>query len=147
MKHSILLKLLMILCLIVCLSVSICSCNDETDTTPKDTSDSSVTEDVTEDVTQDVTNDDTQGEEDNYLTYTVKVVDRSGAPLAGATVQMCVGDLCRLPQFTDENGVTVFEDFERADYSVKVTLAGYTGEASYHFDTTSTELTVTLDNQ
>ena len=81
---------------------------------------------------------------DNTVTYTVTVVDQDGAPVVGAAVQLCVGDLCKLPCPTDASGVSVFENFEPADYSVKVTVSGYTVEEYYHFDTDSTELTITV---
>ena len=80
---------------------------------------------------------------DTFVTYTVTVVDENNAPLAGATVQLCVGDICRLPVPTNAQGVaTVTAD--KGDYTVKVTLAGYTGEPSYSFAADSTELTVQL---
>ena len=83
--------------------------------------------------------------DDKFVTYTVTVVDQNGAPVKDVYIQMCVGDLCKLPQPTDANGVVVFEDFDPADYSVKVNGAdGYTFESSYHFAEGSTELTITL---
>ena len=83
--------------------------------------------------------------EDSTVTYKVTVVDENGAPLSGATVQLCVGDICRLPSVTNADGVATF-NFDKADYTVKVTLAGYTGEAEYRFDANSTELKVQLTN-
>ena len=77
------------------------------------------------------------------VTYTVTVVDENNAPLAGATVQMCFGDFCKLPAPTDANGVATFE-FEEADYTVKVSLEGYTGEDYYNFAAGETTLTVQL---
>ena len=77
------------------------------------------------------------------VTYTVTVVDEEGNPLSNATVQLCVGDLCKLPSPTNADGVATFE-FDEAEYTVKVNLTGYTGEAYYTFPEGSSELTVVL---
>lgn len=77
------------------------------------------------------------------VTYTVTVVDEEGNPISGATVQLCVGDLCKLPSPTNADGVATFE-FDEAEYTVKVTVSGYTGEDHYEFPEGSSELTVTL---
>ena len=81
--------------------------------------------------------------EDTRVTYTVTVVDESGAPLPGAEVQLCVGDSCRLPVPTNAQGIATVTT-NKDDYTVKVTLNGYTGEASYTFAADSLELTVQL---
>ncbi|MBR5120650.1 MAG: DUF4838 domain-containing protein [Clostridia bacterium] len=81
--------------------------------------------------------------EDTRVAYTVTVVDENNAPLSGATVQMCVGDLCRLPALTGADGVASFL-FDPDNYTVKVTIKGYIYEASYTFAEGSTELTVQL---
>lgn len=147
MKHSTFIRLLAILCLLACFSLVLPSCQAPLPENP--------------DAPQGPGNPGEGGEEgggnegggnegggeeggDSYVTYTVTVVDGDGNPLAGAAVQLCVGDLCKLPQFTDASGVALFEDFDPADYTVKVTLSGYTGEDSYHFAEGATELTVTL---
>ena len=84
--------------------------------------------------------------DDGKVTYTVKVVDESGNPIAGALVQMC-SDTC-FPSATDANGVATFK-LEDAEYKVSfLTLpAGYThagAEENYYFDGDATELTITL---
>ena len=81
--------------------------------------------------------------EDTRVTYKVTVVDENNSPIPGATVQMCVGDICRLPALTGANGVATFQ-FDADNYTVKVTLNGYNGETSYTFPAGSTELTVQL---
>lgn len=84
--------------------------------------------------------------DDGKVTYTVKVVDESGNPIAGALVQMC-SDTC-FPSATDANGVATFK-LEDAEYKVSfLTLpAGYThagSEENYYFDGDATDLTITL---
>ena len=85
-------------------------------------------------------------EDDGKITYTVKVVDESGNPIAGALVQMC-SDTC-FPSATDANGVATFK-LADAEYKVSfLTLpAGYahaSTEENYYFDGDATELTITL---
>ena len=81
---------------------------------------------------------------DNTVTYKVTVLEWPTDPIVGANVQLCVGDLCRLPVVTDENGVATFQ-LERADYTVKIVhLTGYEIEPYYNFEEGQTELTITL---
>ena len=82
--------------------------------------------------------------EDTGVIYTVTVVDENNAPLAGAWVQLCEGEICLFPVQTDANGIAVLEAFKEADYTAKVTLEGYTGETEYHFAGNSHELTIQL---
>lgn len=87
--------------------------------------------------------------DDGKVTYTVTVVDASGAPIAGAMVQICL-DAC-YPGVTDANGQAKFSVLEE-DYKVSFLSlpAGYTysGEAQeFYFEDGSFELTVTLKAQ
>lgn len=87
-----------------------------------------------------------ESEDDSKVSYTVKVVDESGNPIADALVQMC-SDTC-FPSKTDANGVATF-NLDKAEYKVSfLTLpAGYTHagtEENYYFDGDATELTITL---
>ena len=142
------------MCLILFVLMAVCACNnDKTD--PADTSAS--IEDITPppsepsdttppDADTSVTTPGNSGNETptpTKVTYTVTVVDQANAPLAGATVQLCVGEICKLPVATDANGVATLE-LDEADYTVKVTLEGYTGEASYSFAEGATTITVQL---
>ena len=134
-----LLVLMLVAMLILPCLVTGCNVDVDVNVTPPVTSDEATPE-VT---TPEITTPEETTPEDTRVTYAVTVVDENNAPLAGATVQLCVGDLCRLPALTGENGVANFL-FDPDDYTVKVTLKGYTGEASYKFAADSTELTVQL---
>ena len=80
---------------------------------------------------------------DSFVAYTVTVVNKNNAPLAGATVQLCVGNKNLIPILTNTDGVvTILAD--EADYTVSVTLEGYVGQSALRFENGSTELKVVL---
>ena len=135
-----LLVLMLVAMLILPCLVTGCNTDKNADTPTTEQTTQETTPEVT---TPEITTPEETTPEDTRVTYAVTVVDENNAPLAGATVQLCVGDLCRLPALTGENGVANFL-FDPDDYTVKVTLKGYTGEASYKFAADSTELTVQL---
>lgn len=161
MKKSVLSKLLAVACLLVCASLTLCSCGGHTHSFVEGKcecgeSDPNYVPPHTHTFVEGKcqcgesdpnyipnNNNNGGGDENVDPTYTVTVVDENGAPLANATVQFCVGDLCRLPVFTDANGVATLE-VPSDNYTVKVSLSGYTGESSYSFAEGSVELTVTL---
>lgn len=82
------------------------------------------------------------------VTYTIKLVDEGGNPVAGAMVQLC-SDLC-LPKLTDAEGLAVFENQEEKDnYKASVTSypAGYEQlgeETEFYFGTGNYEVTITV---
>ena len=82
------------------------------------------------------------------VTYTIKVVDEGGNPVAGAMVQLC-SDLC-LPALTNAEGVAVFENKEELDnYKASVTTypAGYEQlgeETDFYFGTGNYEVTIVV---
>ena len=82
------------------------------------------------------------------VTYTIKVVDEGGNPVAGAMVQLC-SDLC-LPKITDANGLAVYENQEELDnYKASVTNypAGYEqlgDQTDYYFGEGNYEVTITV---
>ena len=134
-------KMAILFCLTVCILLFTVACNKTAEPLETTTNENVTTlETTTPEIT---TPEEVTTPEDTSLTYIVTVVDESNTPLAGATVQLCVGDLCRLPGLTNADGVASFK-FDEDDYTVKVTLDGYTGEAEYHFAAGSTELTVQL---
>jgi len=126
-------KRILALVLTIVMLLSIVSCNTnkgESDTTPQETTNESTTPEETTPA-------------DTSVTYTVTVVDENDAPLEGATVQLCIGNICRLPSTTNADGIATFK-FGKGAYIAKVTLDGYTGEAEYTFAENSTELKVQL---
>ena len=161
MKNSVLIKIFAILC-ILCMSLAVCACggnnNDgDTDHTHSFVEGKCACGETDPNYQPEHTHLFIDGEcrcgalenesdnNDGLVTYTVTVVDQDGAPVVGVYIQMCVGDICKLPSPTDENGVAVFEGFDPAEYSVKINGAtGYTVEAAYQFEAGSTELTITL---
>lgn len=81
-------------------------------------------------------------------TYTVKVIDEGGNPVAGVMVQLC-SELC-VPKITDANGMAVYENMEeRSDYKASVTSfpQGYEqlGEQTdFYFENGAKEVTITV---
>ena len=143
MRKNTFLKLIAIVCILTSVLLIACSCkqepqnNQESNTTSTQATDPEST--PTEPVTEPVTEPPFTG-----VIYKVTVVDENNAPLANAMIQLCNEGLCGMPGFTDANGVATFEYDEPDNYTVKVTLTGYTGEAEYSFPANSTELTVQL---
>ena len=83
--------------------------------------------------------------DDGKVTYTVKVIDEGGNPVAGAMVQLCK-ETC-LPGATNAEGVAEFNVVEDSEYKVSFMTqpAGYEGmEEAYYFEAGSYELTITL---
>ena len=128
MKNSIFRRVIA-MCLLICMLALAVACNN----------------------TKEPIDDNTPGTEENgantddtKATYKVTVVDQTNAPLKGAIVELYEGSTCKTLALTKANGVVSFADTDRANYTVKVTLNGYTGETSYSFAANSTELTVQL---
>ena len=83
--------------------------------------------------------------EDGKITYTVKVVDGTGAAMAGVAVQICK-DSC-MPGVTNAEGVATFRVAEAEGYKVSFLTVpeGYTaGAEEFYFEAGSTEMTLTL---
>ncbi len=76
--------------------------------------------------------------------YTVTVVDENNSPVSGARVQMCKGDLCFMPEFTDKDGNAIFELEEYNGYKAYVSKAdGYIFSNEYsHFGINEKSLTI-----
>ncbi len=144
MRKNTFMKFVAIVCILASVLLIACACkqepqnNQESNTTASTQTtepESTPTDPVTEPVTEPAF---------TGVIYKVTVVDENNAPLANAMIQLCKDELCGMPGFTDANGVATFEYDAPANYTVKVTLAGYTGEAEYTFPANSTELTVQL---
>ena len=127
------LKRFVLFALIACLTLSLCACGGEAE--PQQTAAPTETVAATDEAPID----------DGKVTYTVKVVDEGGNPIAGAMVQLCK-ETC-LPGVTGADGVAVFNVVEDSEYKVSFMSqpAGYEGmEEAYYFEAGSYELTITL---
>ncbi len=123
MKNSIFRKVIAV-CLLICVLSLTCACNKKQDPAENETDTSEATS--------------------STATYTITVVDQNNTPIKGAIVELYVGNNCEALALTKANGVVSFADTDRANYTVKVSCSGYTGEASYRFAANSTEMTVQL---
>lgn len=143
-------KRLIAVLLALCLALSLCACGgkQEDNNVPEETQNVPAEPVVN---TSDVPQQDEAPQEETKpsgITYTVKVQDEGGNPIAGAMVQICQGELCLMPTATDDTGVAVFSVAEEAEYEAKFLSlpAGYdytTEEQVFHFGS-SFELTITL---
>lgn len=121
--------------LLVCMAVCLCACGESTE--PEVTTPQITLPQVTE----------PEKTEPQGVTYTVKVVDEGGNPVAGAMVQLCA--VSCLPKITDAQGVAVYENMEeRSDYKASVTMypEGYEqlGDIVDHYLDGATEVTITV---
>ena len=142
MNKSITLRIIMTVCLIIGLMFTVCACdssgNAEIESNaqsnaPTSATTNAETEAPTNAETEAPTNAETD-EESNETGYKMTVVDATGAPLEGVFLQICSGDLCLAPYFTDADGKCVVED-DLSQYTVKAYLDGYTAEkAEYAFE-------------
>ncbi len=86
--------------------------------------------------------------DDGKVTYTVKVVDASGAPVAGVAVQFCDDNGCRMPVATNAEGIVTLTD---AESNFHVTIAsvpeGFAADANEYYFDGAFELTITLNAQ
>lgn len=84
--------------------------------------------------------------EDDKVTYTVKVVDGAGAPMASVMVQICHSNGCFAPAMTDAEGVATFDLAEGQDYKATFTSVpeGYTAETADVYFEGATEVTLVL---
>lgn len=84
--------------------------------------------------------------EDNKVTYTVKVVDGSGAPMASVMVQICHSNGCFAPAMTNAEGVATFNLAEGQDYKATFTTVpeGYTAETADVYFEDATEVSLVL---
>ena len=129
------LRNILILVLAMCLVFALCACGgNDADTGKQTTAATKPSEAETTAPTVD----------DGKVTYTVKVVDEGGNPVANAMVQLCL-EAC-MPAMTDANGVATYKTVE-ANYKVSFVQmpAGYTADATeFYFDAGSHEMTITL---
>ena len=130
MKKNVILAVLVA----VLMMVTLCACggNEPADTTTNTTTTTTAATTTT-----------TTQPDDGKVTYTVKVVDAEGNPIANAMVQLCL-EAC-IPAPTNAEGVATW-NLEEADYKVSfvVTPAGYAVEEAYYFEDGATDMTITL---
>lgn len=83
--------------------------------------------------------------EDNKVTYTVKVVDANGAPVADVAVQFCDANGCRMPVGTNAEGIVTLTEAE-SDFHVTLASvpAGYAADTTEYYFDGALELTITL---
>ena len=128
-------KAILALALALCMVLCLCACGNA--------SGGAATTEATEAPTN-ATTEATEADE-GKATYTIKVVDEGGNPIAGAMVQMCK-ETC-LPGATNAEGVAEFNVVEDSEYKVSFLTvpAGFEGaEEAYYFEAGSYELTITL---
>ena len=120
--------------LLVSMIFSLCACGgSETPTEPQDTQPQVTEPQPTQPVTTEPAPTEPEG-----VTYTIKVVDEGGNPVAGAMVQLCA-EVC-MPRITGADGAAVYENQEeRSDYKASVTVypAGYEAlgeQVDFYFD-------------
>lgn len=129
-------KRFLALLMAACLMLGLCACGGEGEPDATDSSEVTEATDVTEATV-------IENAQDGNVTYTVTVVDESGAPIAGVFVQMCL-ETC-YPNSTNENGVATFSLAE-ADYKVSFLTPpeGYSVEEAYYFEDGAHDMTITL---
>lgn len=130
--------------LLVSMIFSLCACGgSQTPTEPQETLPQQTT---APQPTQPVTTDPAPSEPEG-VTYTIKVVDEGGNPVAGAMVQLCA-ETC-MPRITGADGTAVYENQEeRSDYKGSVTSypAGYEAlgeQVDFYFED-AYEVTITV---
>ena len=133
-------KILVAALLAVLLMVSLCACGE-----PADNGDTTKTTTTTASTTT------TTKANDNEVTYTVKVLDETGAPVVGAMLQTCNDDGC-IPHMvpTDATGTITFQRPKDAEYDLKfvVPVAGYDVDVNNVYAEISedtTEVTITVN--
>ena len=143
-------KIALMLALVLALSCLLIACDSAdttTDTTAADTTAPATEEATTEAPTEEITTEAPTEAPSTKITYTVIVKDQNGDVVAGAAVQMCDADTCKMPTATNEEGVATF-NYDPSNYYVTVQEApeGYTcdPEQKFYFEGDATELTVTI---
>ena len=143
-------KITLLLALVLALSCLLIACDSAdttTDTTAADTTAPATEEAATEAPTEEITTEAPTEAPSTKITYTVIVKDQNGDVVAGAAVQMCDADTCKMPTATNEEGVATF-NYDPSSYYVTVQEApeGYTcdPEQKFYFEGDATELTVTI---
>lgn len=125
--------------LVMCMTIGLCACSSDSKENETNTETTTKVQETTTDKKAEETTAD-----NSKVKYTVKVVDESGNPIAGAMVQLCK-DSC-FPSKTNDQGVAEFllpEDEYKASFLTMP--SGYTSdETNFYFDKGSKDMTITL---
>ena len=88
------------------------------------------------------------------VTYTVTVKDQDGNPIAGVEAQICVGDICKKPNVTGEDGTVKFTMDDPGDATVSLQINEGGSPEGYEYPTEKitiedgqTEITVVLNKK
>lgn len=144
MKRTLTKRIIAVICVAIALMFTICACDNSGNTETEGKSEAPV---VTEAPTTAATEAESATEpetEPESNAYTIKVVDENGNALEGVFAQICSGDLCLAPYFTDANGIVSLEQ-DLSDYTVKAYLDGYTAEKTeYEFENGSKTIEIVM---
>ena len=130
-----------LLAMLMMLSICACGADDKQETEATTTA---ATEETTEATTEETTQ---ETVDDGKVAYKVIVVDESGAPIAGAMVQICEGTACN-PGVTNAEGVAEIRAAE-GNYEAKMLSmpAGYTyatEQEVFAYESGALEVTIVL---
>lgn len=132
----------LLMCAVLCMGVMLISCTESTDS--NDTTANNDTDNVAD--TSDKKDSDKVTQDDGKVTYTIKVTDEGGNPIANAAVQICK-DAC-IPGVTDDKGEATFRVAEDSYKASMLALPeGYTYQTEkteFYFDAGSYKLTIVL---
>ena len=141
-KFTLILAAILLL-LAVAMTAGACD-NGNTETPTTEQSTEAPTEKPTEATTPEETTPE-ETTEDNKVTYTVKVVDASGAPVEGVMIQFCDDNGCRMPVATNAGGIMTMTDAESNFHVVVATTPeGYVEDATEYYFEDGYEITIIL---
>lgn len=148
-RFSALLAAALMLCVIM--TAVACDSGEGEDTSDEQTTAAPAEGETTQATTEAIPGETTEavtGEEttdDGKVTYTVKVVDVNGAPVADVAIQFCDDNGCRMPVGTNAEGIVTLTDVE-SDFHVTVASvpAGFAADANEYYFDGALELTITL---
>lgn len=130
--------------LIMCIAIGLCACGTDGNGDETNTTEASTTK--AQETTTEKTSEKDTTVDNAKVKYTVKVVDESGNPIAGAMVQLCK-EAC-FPSKTNDQGIAEFslpEDEYKASFLTLPEGYTYTGEeTAFYFEDGSKDMTITL---
>ena len=129
-------KWILVAVMVLATMLSMCACGEATPTTAAPTTAAPIVTTAAPTTTVD----------DGMADYVVIVKYADGTPAVNLDVQICLDDLCYMPDCTDENGMVSFRLAEQDGYKTKpvVTPEGYEVVDYIYFESGSTEVTIVL---